>query len=93
LVGLTPVDEDRTTPLGELYHTNQRQWEYDRIVERVCSQTGAVYLDVAGAIGTLSSDIGAIEYDPTLLADGLHPNSEGHRRLFKIFQPQIVTLA
>ncbi|TSC69107.1 MAG: hypothetical protein G01um101466_181, partial [Parcubacteria group bacterium Gr01-1014_66] len=68
-VGLTHVDESRTTPFTGIYFASARVKDYDEILARICVDEGSIFLPV-DTILTVSD-----------LEDGLHPNAEGHRKL------------
>ncbi len=80
-IGLTPVDEKRTAPLEwdkRKCYKNEYIKKYDQEIRKICESEGVEYIEVASLFptGQLSE----------LLFDGLHPNDEGHRRIFeKVF--------
>jgi lysophospholipase L1-like esterase len=69
---LKNCDESKTTPVPwiDIYYTNENIKKYSEIMDEVCREENIPFLDV----GTLSNS----EFD-----DGLHPNSEGHRKIFE----------
>jgi len=81
-IGLTSVDESRTTPYlseetGEAYN-NQSIGEYDEIIKSFCEDNNLTFVDVLGLL---------INDDD--LCDGLHPSSIGHQKLFERIKEKI----
>jgi lysophospholipase L1-like esterase len=68
---LKNCDESKTTPVPwiPIYYTNANIGRYNKIMEEVCKENGVSFLD----IGLLHNE----DFD-----DGLHPNAEGHRKIF-----------
>lgn len=77
-VGLAPVDEPKTTPIpwdtGKEYK-NEFLWEYNKIIGEVCVKNKMIFVDVFGEL--MKRDY------KKMLYDGLHPNSDGHRKIFE----------
>ena len=71
VIGLTRVDEEHTTPFENTYFFNERIASYDTALHRICRESGARYVDVSRILA--SED----------LADGLHPNDNGHEKMFR----------
>ncbi len=76
-LGLEPVDESRTDPWKpnksyEMEHIEK----YNGIIREVCAETNTHFIDKLA-----QSKQGNYKQ---LLYDGLHPNSEGHRKIFEI---------
>ena len=74
VLGLTRVDEKRTTPVGwkdALFYVNERIDRFDRIVEEVSGTMGALYVPLHSLL------------DPSDLYDGLHPDTSGHIKIFR----------
>ena len=71
-MSLRNCDESRTMPVfwADFYYTNERIEEYNKIMKEICRRNDILFLDV----GMLSNE----DFD-----DGLHPNSEGHRKIFE----------
>jgi lysophospholipase L1-like esterase len=65
-------DELKTMPVSwvDIYYTNENIKKYSRIMEDVCLENKILFLD-AGLIDDEDFD------------DGLHPNAEGHRKIFE----------
>jgi lysophospholipase L1-like esterase len=69
---LKNCDESKTTPVpwADIYYTNKNIQKYSRIMRDVCLKNKIPFLD----LGLLSNE----DFD-----DGLHPNAEGHRKIFE----------
>lgn len=79
LVGLTPVDEQKSQPVAwneDVSYDNQRIERYDAILKEVAGASGAQFIDVLAVFRSR-------QYQE-LLEDGVHPNTEGHGLLFEI---------
>lgn len=78
-VGLTRVEEAKTTPFdGQSHFTNDRVARFDDIAESVCGEHGVLYIPMHDLIGLAD------------LEDGLHPNSQGHRKMFERVRDTLV---
>ena len=78
-VGLTPVDESKTTPMPCDKYRNYRNdyiRKYDADIKAMCGEKGIPFIDV---FGTLSR----MDYR-RLLDDGIHPNALGHKKMFEM---------
>lgn len=77
-LGLIPVDDEEIDPIpsieGRSYSTN-RMDEYNDIIGEVCEEKGVDFIDLFELFESEASE--------SLLEDGLHPNSEGHRLIFE----------
>ncbi|MFC1752648.1 SGNH/GDSL hydrolase family protein [Thermoproteota archaeon] len=82
LVGLTPVNEDLTTPFEVAYLTNARIKEYDNIIKESATKGDALFID-------LHSKMTKLPYKK-LLADGLHPNKKGYEAMYRIIKEFLV---
>ncbi|MBI3442390.1 MAG: hypothetical protein HY007_01325 [Candidatus Sungbacteria bacterium] len=69
-IGLTGVDEKRTTPFETTYFSNERIGAYDVVVKEICADYNVPHLDLLAALR------------PEDLEDGLHPNKQGHDKIF-----------
>lgn len=81
LIGLTPVDESKTTPIlwqRRWYYRNDQIREYDQVLQTVAAEEKILFIDTLSAFADASH--------PELLDDGLHPNSRGHQRLFEVIR-------
>ncbi len=82
-VGLTRVDEAKTTPIPwntRMSYYNQDIDQYDEIIREVCKKEELEYIDA----------FGIVQRDD--LEDGLHPNSEGHKKMFEKIKEDICKL-
>lgn len=76
-IGLTPVNESKVNPLPwrrEVSYKNEYIRRYDDAIREICKKNDVGFIDVFGG---LKSD-----YDK-LLEDGVHPNAEGHQKIFE----------
>ena len=72
VLGLTRVDERKTTPYKEDKHyLNSNITKYDRALKEISQEIGLIYLSVP-----LLND------QDSLLADGIHPSDEGHKEIY-----------
>lgn len=69
---LKNCDEAKTTPVpwAPAYYRNENIERYSKVMEEVCLENGVPFLDL-GMLGNEDFD------------DGLHPNAEGHRKMFE----------
>jgi len=74
-IGLTNVNEKKVNPwdeeLGRYYYKKYIR-EYDEILEKFCKENNISYVKLFGLLDENKD-----------LYDGLHPNSEGHKKLFE----------
>jgi len=80
-MGLTNIDEDKvaTLPWNEtIGYNNKDIKEYDKIIEELCKDNQLKYIKI---FNILNKDD---------LADGLHPNAKGHKKIFKTIQPEVL---
>ncbi|MCD6398428.1 MAG: SGNH/GDSL hydrolase family protein [Candidatus Aenigmarchaeota archaeon] len=86
-LGNTPVDESKTTPTiwsNTEYFTNKTIKKYDEIIRSICKKEDIAYLDIFN----MWTKIG---YKKLLdEEDGLHPNSEGHQKIFEIVKEFLI---
>lgn len=77
-VGLNPVDQSKTTPIpwntDESYN-NENIKNYNEIIKKTCEEENAEFVEIFDK--WIKS-----EYKD-LLEDGLHPNSNGHKKIFE----------
>ncbi len=75
VLGLTPVDDKRTTPVS---WNSDRFWKSERVatvneeMERICKSRNVTYISLQNQL------------KDNHLEDGLHPNDEGHEIIAKI---------
>ena len=79
-VGLTPVEEIKVTPLpwsktGKSYRNKNIQ-KYNQIIKQVCEENEIYFIEIFE--NWIKTDY------KKLLEDGVHPNSEGHKKIFEI---------
>jgi lysophospholipase L1-like esterase len=73
-VGLTRVDERRTTPISRKpleNFDNELILAHDAALQSICHNRALTYVPMFDVLSDAD------------LADGLHPNSEGHRKMFE----------
>lgn len=75
LVGITPVDEKRTTPFEGDYYYNKRVQQFNKIIRNIAKGN---YIDVY-------SKLIKTNY-AKLLVDGVHPNKKGYAKMYKIIK-------
>lgn len=84
-VGLTPVDESKTTPISwnsnEFFY-NKYISEYDQMIRSVCRTGGVRFIETFKKFSQLRYQ--------KLLVDGLHPNFKGHKIIFKVIKDYLV---
>jgi lysophospholipase L1-like esterase len=79
-VGLTRVDEAKTRPLARnknKSYINEHISRYDEMIEVLCQDKKLNYISMKEIV--LKKD----------LIDGLHPSTEGHRKMFKKIKPKL----
>lgn|SRR3990172_298354 len=77
-VGLTRVEESKTRPVSwdtdqdtEVHYNNKDIQEYDKVLKDFCQENDLEYLQMEDLLEI--ADLG----------DGLHPTSQGHRKMFE----------
>jgi lysophospholipase L1-like esterase len=76
LIGLVPVYEPQTTPFKENKHyIVSRMEEYNRVLREVAQERELKFVNMFADWKTKDLEI--------LFADGLHPNTEGHKMIFE----------
>ncbi len=74
-VGLTAVDEPKVSPWKEgRSYKNKYIQKYNDIIKSTCKENNVSFVDIFQE--WIKTDY------KSLLEDGLHPNSEGHKRIF-----------
>ncbi len=77
-IGLTPVDESKTTPIPwdtDKSYKNENIKKYNEIIKSACEDKNIYFVEILDK--WLQSDY------QDLLEDGLHPNSKGHKKIFE----------
>ena len=78
-IGLIPVDESKTLPIPwdtDKFYENKYISNYNNIIKSICREKQIYFLD-------MFKEFNKTDYKE-LLEDGLHPNSEGHQKMFEI---------
>ena len=84
-VGLNPIDERRLLEEKSAdKYTNSEVREYNDILREVCSEKGAKFISI---FEELTEDK---DWNRKLF-DGLHPNSEGHKKIYEIVKKEIIS--
>ena len=76
-MGLTPVDESKVKPIPwhpVISYTNDSIAAYNMEIQNYCDENDIIFIDTLSEFMSLNF----LE----MLSDGLHPNSEGHRKIF-----------
>jgi len=84
-VGLTPVDEEKTTPIpwnSDKFYKNEYIEKYNQVIKKVCEENKIYFIEIF-------KKFEATGYQE-LLEDGLHPNSKGHKRIFEIVKDFLI---
>jgi len=84
-VGLTPVDEDKTQPVvwdKRVTYENSSIKKYNEILKEVCSAKNVHFIEIFDKFFKSNYK--------KLLQDGVHPNSEGHEKIFRIVKDFLV---
>lgn len=84
LLGLTPVDESRANPLPdetEASYINSEIGDYEEIIKEISEEDSTKFIPLFDRLSNESWDEN--------LWDGIHPNSEGHERIYEIVKPEI----
>jgi len=73
-----PIDEARTTPCqwSGKYCANANFMEYNNAIKKMCKARNLLFIDIYGKLIKKNYR--------ELLEDGLHPNSKGHQRIYKL---------
>jgi len=84
-VGLTPVEESKTTPIPwdtDKSYKNESVKKYDEVINSVCKDKDIPFVETFD--NWMKSDY------KNLLEDGLHPNSEGHKKIFETVRDYLI---
>ncbi len=84
-VGLTLVDESKTTPIPwntDKSYKNENIKKYNEIIKSICKDKNTYFVEIFDK--WLQSDY------QTLLEDGLHPNSKGHQKIFETVRGYLI---
>ncbi|MFA6073566.1 MAG: GDSL-type esterase/lipase family protein [Candidatus Woesearchaeota archaeon] len=80
-VTLTPVDESKTMPIPwreELYYSNDMISKYNEKLKLFCEKNSVSIINLEGLLTKKD------------MMDGLHPNSEGHRKIYVIVKKFLI---
>ncbi len=80
-LGIPGVDESKTTPFPKgvrPYYYNNQIKEYAQIIQKFCKQNNLTFISLQGLLDTKKD-----------LYDGLHPNAQGHKKIFKKVLPVV----
>jgi lysophospholipase L1-like esterase len=78
-VGFTPVDESKTQPTSfspDVSYTAGLVLEYNQKLESICEEEGIQFIDIYKEL--MKSNLN------DFLCDGVHPNTEGHKKIFEL---------
>jgi lysophospholipase L1-like esterase len=79
-VGVTPVDEAKTSPRNTVYYSNQRLKMFEDALQGACAAEGAAFVPLIGiAPGDWKQRFS--------YSDGLHPNDAGHEWIRNQVEP------
>ena len=84
-VGLTPVDETKTTPIPwdtDKSYRNEYIKQYNQTIREICREKKIYFIEIF-------EKLKGADYQK-LLEDGLHPNSDGHQRIFEIVKDFLI---
>ena len=84
-VGLTPVDEAKTTPIPwntDKSYRNEYIQQYNQTIKEVCREKKIYFIEIFEKLKNADCQ--------KLLEDGLHPNSDGHQRIFEIVKEFLI---
>lgn len=88
LVGLSPCEESRTTPVrwGEFHYQNDRIKQYEDVMRDVATEQNVPFIPIFDQFAT------EVNAGKDLLQDGLHPNNDGHQLLYEIVMQKLPSL-
>ena len=85
LVGLTPIDERKVTPMPwsptEFYY-NAKINKYNNVIKKLCKKNNLKFIDLFNKFNQINYKI--------LLSDGAHPNTIGHKKIYNIVYKYII---
>lgn len=82
-VGLTSVDETKTTPIPwntDKVYKNERINLFDKFIENFCTENNLLFVQTSNLL------------NKDELFDGLHPNTQGHMKIFEKIKPLVSKL-
>ena len=84
-MGLWPVDETKTTPIpwnADKSYKNEYIQKFNEILRVFCKENKVPFIEIFDKLMN-------IDYK-NLLEDGLHPDSEGHQKIFEIVKDFLI---
>ena len=84
-LGLTPVDEGKTTPIPwnpDKSYKNEYIERYNNVIRKVCEENEIYFIEILERLKALNYQ--------DLVKDGLHPNSKGHQKIFEIVRDFLI---
>lgn len=84
-IGLTPVNEELTNPTpleNDMVYTNLHIKNYNNKIKQICKKEKIKFID-------LYNKFIQTENYKNFLADGLHPNSKGHKLIFEVIKQNL----
>ena len=84
-IGLTPVEEIKVSPMPwdtDKFPKNRNIQKYNQIIKSVCKENDVYFIEILDKFQK-------VDYKK-LLEDGVHPNSEGHQKIFEIVRDFLV---
>jgi len=84
LIGNAACEEKLTTPVfwGDIYYTNEQIKKYEDYIAEIARSEKIAFVPIFEKFSNKMKN-------KQLLADGLHPNDEGHEFIFQLVQPQL----
>lgn len=85
LVGNAACIEELTTPVfwADIHYTNEQMQKYEQIIKEVAAEHKVMFIPIFEEFKK------RLDTGEDLLADGLHPNSEGHELIFNTVRPEL----
>jgi acyl-CoA thioesterase I len=77
-IGMFKCDENKTTPLRTFYFYNKELQKYSFVIKEICKKENITFISLENVLNVKED-----------LADGLHPNAQGHEKIFKRVLPVI----
>lgn len=84
-IGLNPVDEEKTVPVWwnkKISYKNDDIKENDSIIKKICKENKVYFIE-------LFDNFSKQDYKK-YLHDGLHPNSQGHERIYELVKDLLI---
>ncbi|MFA5993005.1 MAG: GDSL-type esterase/lipase family protein [Candidatus Pacearchaeota archaeon] len=81
ILGTKNVDETKTQPVPwdtSVYYSNKNLIEYDKEIEKICTKERVNFLKLSGLLKKEDFE------------DGIHPNSKGHEKIFRVVKDYLV---